>query len=342
MRHQIAKILKLLWETKEHREAFKAETSREDFVRFVNYLLNDTTFLLDESLSKLKLIHEIQLEMADKATWDAQPEEQRKDREKLFRQSEGQATSFLIYTYEVLHLTKTLTAEAPGPFLKGEIVDRLAASLDFNLNVLAGPRCQDLKVQDREKYRFRPRELLGDIIQIIINLADNEQYAIATAKDGRSYSKSLFDNAIRIAARAGLKSEGQLSVLRKMVEKIEGLRAAEAEEEEMGETPDEYLDPLTAEIMVDPVVLPASGLTIDFNTIKQHLLTTPQDPFNRTPLKIEDVRRDDKLREEIEAFRAKRRQERLERLAASQAESEVATAESASVEGEGGDTKMEE
>jgi ubiquitin conjugation factor E4 B len=297
VRHQIAKILKLIWETKEHREAFKAETDREDFVRFVNYLLNDTTFLLDESLSKLKLIHDIQVEMADKETWDAQPEEARKDREKLFRQSEGQATSFLIYTYEVLHLIKTLTAEAPQPFLMGEIVDRLAASLDFNLNVLAGPRCQELKVQDREKYRFRPRELLGDIVQIILNLADKDAYMVATAKDGRSYSKNLFDNAIRISLRAGLKTDVQLNVLRKMVTKIEALKAAEAEEEEMGETPDEYLDPLTAEIMVDPVILPASQTIIDFNTIKQHLLTTAQDPFNRTPLKLEDIKRNDALRE---------------------------------------------
>ena len=314
MRHQIAKVLKLIWETKEHRDAFRAETGREDFIRFVNYLLNDATFLLDESLSKLMLIHDIQLEMADKATWDSQTEEQRKDREKLFRQSEGQATSFLVYTYEALHLLKTLTAESPEPFLKGEIVDRLAASLDFNLNVLAGPRCQELRVQDREKYRFRPRELLGDILQIILNLARKDAYMVATAKDARSYSKALFDNAMRVAARAGLKTDQQLSVLRTMMAKIEALRAAEAEEEEAGETPDEYLDPLTAEIMLDPVILPASGTIIDFNTIKQHLLTTPQDPFNRTPLRMEDIKRNDALRDEIEAFRNKRRQDRLERI----------------------------
>lgn len=318
VRHQIAKVLKLIWATKEHRDAFRAETGRQDFVRFVNYLLNDATFLLDESLSKLMLIHDIQSEMADKETWEAQSDEQRKDREKLFRQSEGQATSYLVYTYEVLYLLKTLTAESPEPFLKGEIVDRLAASLDFNLNVLAGPRCQELRVQDREKYRFRPRELLGDILQIILNLAGKDAYTVATAKDARSYNKTLFDNAMRIASRAGLKTDQQLLVLKQMMDKIEALRKAEAEEEEAGETPEEYLDPLTAEIMLDPVILPASGTVIDFNTIKQHLLTTPQDPFNRTPLKIEDIKRDDALREEIEAFKAKRRQDRLEHLQAQQ------------------------
>lgn len=344
VRHQIAKILKLIWETKEHREAFKAETGKEDFVRFVNYLLNDTTFLLDESLSKLKTIHDLQLEMADKATWDAQSDEDKKDKEKLFKSAEGQATSFLIYTYEVLHLLKTLTVEAPDPFLRSEIVDRLAASLDFNLNVLAGPRCQELRVQDKEKYKFKPRELLGDIMQIIINLANKDRYITATAKDGRSYSKALFDNAMRIAGRTGLKTEQQLSLLRRMVTEIEILKAQEEEEEEMEETPDEYLDPLTAEIMEDPVILPSSKAVMDYSTIKQHLLTVQQDPFNRSPLTIDQVKRDDKLRGEIEAFREQRRQDRLNRLqAARHADASLAEPVDTSAGGEASqDVRMED
>lgn len=342
VRHQIAKVLKLIWETKEHREAFKAETGKEDFVRFVNYLLNDTTFLLDESLSKFKTIHDLQLEMADKATWDAQTAEEKKDKEKLFKSAEGQATSFLIYTYEVLHLLKTLTVEAPDPFLRSEIVDRLAASLDFNLNVLAGPRCQELRVQDKEKYKFKPRELLGDIMQIIINLANKDRYVIATAKDGRSYSKALFDNAMRIAGRAGLKTEPQLQLLRRMVTEIEVLKAQEEEEEEMEETPDEFLDPLTAEIMEDPVLLPSSKTIIDYSTIKQHLLTVQQDPFNRSPLTIDQVVRDDKLRGEIEAFREQRRQDRLNRLQAARHAEQAQSEQADEKLPESEDAKMEE
>lgn len=42
-------------------------------------------------------------------------------------------------------------------------------------------------------------------------------------------------------------------------------------------------------IMEDPVILPTSKISIDLSTIKSHLLSDPSDPFNRTPLKIEDV-----------------------------------------------------
>ena len=336
VRHQISKILRLIWETREHREAFKAETGKEDFVRFVNFLLNDTTFLMDEALGRLKQIHDLQQEMADKATWDAQTDEQKKDKEKLLKSAEGQAHSNLVYGYESLFLFKTLTAEAPIPFLRGEIVDRLTSSLDYNLNILAGPQCQELRVQDKEKYRFKPRELLADIMQIIINLANNDAYVVSTAKDGRSYSKALFDNAIRIASRAGIKTEQQLQILRRMVTKIEELKVAEAEEDEMGEAPDEFLDPLTAEVMDDPVLLPSSQTIVDFNTIKQALLTVQQDPFNRSPLKLEDIVRDDRLRGEIQAWRDKRRADRLAKIEQAQPELKEAPAEPS-----GGDTTME-
>ena len=42
-------------------------------------------------------------------------------------------------------------------------------------------------------------------------------------------------------------------------------------------------------IMKEPVILPSTRMSIDLATIKSHLLSDPTDPFNRSPLKIEDV-----------------------------------------------------
>lgn len=42
-------------------------------------------------------------------------------------------------------------------------------------------------------------------------------------------------------------------------------------------------------LMEDPVMLPTSKITLDRSTIRSHLLSDPNDPFNRAPLKIEDV-----------------------------------------------------
>jgi ubiquitin conjugation factor E4 B len=42
-------------------------------------------------------------------------------------------------------------------------------------------------------------------------------------------------------------------------------------------------------VMRDPVILPTSRTVIDLSTIKSHLLSDAKDPFNRTPLIIEEV-----------------------------------------------------
>lgn len=41
--------------------------------------------------------------------------------------------------------------------------------------------------------------------------------------------------------------------------------------------------------MRDPVLLPSSKAILDRSTIKSHLLSDSSDPFNRSPLTIDDV-----------------------------------------------------
>ena len=60
-------------------------------------------------------------------------------------------------------------------------------------------------------------------------------------------------------------------------------------EEEEGDIPDEFLDPVLATLMSDPVILTTSGVTLDRTTIVSHLLNDKTDPFNRKPLTMEQV-----------------------------------------------------
>ena len=189
-----------------------------------------------------------------------------------------------------------------------EIVDRLAAILDYNLDVLVGPRCEDLKVKDPKAVGFDPRSLLSEILSVILNLAPHEEFAAAMARDGRSYSREIFSKAASIAQRHMLKSPVDIDALAQLVDRVEKIKAQEAmEEEDLGEVPDDFLDPLLATIMRDPVRLPASRAVIDRSTIKAHLLSDGTDPFNRMPLKLEDVIPADDVREQIEAWIKARR-----------------------------------
>lgn len=64
-------------------------------------------------------------------------------------------------------------------------------------------------------------------------------------------------------------------------------------------------------LMTDPVILPISKATIDRSTIRSHLLSDPNDPFNRTPLKIEDVIPNTELKAQIDAFVAEKKRAKV-------------------------------
>ena len=60
-------------------------------------------------------------------------------------------------------------------------------------------------------------------------------------------------------------------------------------------------------LMEDPVILPSSRVSIDRSTIKAHLLSDSTDPFNRVPLKLEDVIDDVELKQKFKISNNKRK-----------------------------------
>lgn len=217
-------------------------TSNVDkFVRFVNLMINDVTYLMDESLSDLNQIHNIQQEMDDQATWNTKPPQYRREQEGTLRTLERHASGYISLGRSTVELLKIFTAETKAPFMMPEIVDRLAAMLDYNLHALVGPKYRDLEVRDREKLKFNPKALLSDIIQVFLNLSDQEEFIKAVAGDGRSYSQDLFERAAHTALKRTLKSEKEIQQLRAFVAKVEECKSMMEAEEDLGEIPEEFL-----------------------------------------------------------------------------------------------------
>jgi ubiquitin conjugation factor E4 B len=74
IRYNTAQVFKLLW-TKHpalYREKVKQASIQnwDMFLKFVNLLMNDTTYLLDESVTQLMEIHSIQQEITDQQHWE--------------------------------------------------------------------------------------------------------------------------------------------------------------------------------------------------------------------------------------------------------------------------------
>ncbi|KAJ1655624.1 Ubiquitin conjugation factor E4 [Dispira simplex] len=309
IRYNISQVLRYLRKNEDHRRQIQEQSNDESFfIRFVNLLMNDTTYLLDESLTKLAEIRNLQQEMANVAEWSTQPDNYRRERQSLLLQDERMATSYLSLGIETLYMLGYLTQEVPLPFISPEIVDRLAAMLNYNLQGMVGPKCMELKVKNPEKYRFRPRKLLCMILDVYLHLAHYPEFIRAVARDGRSYNKEWFLKAITIVERHEVSpSHAKLGALHQFVDQVETeLRESQLEEEDLGEIPDEFLDPLTWSLMEEPVILPSSKVTLDLSTIKSHLLSDSTDPFNRSSLTIDMVVPNTELKEKIREFKQSR------------------------------------
>ncbi|XP_028264851.1 ubiquitin conjugation factor E4 B isoform X2 [Parambassis ranga] len=302
IRYHISTIFKSLWQNIAHHGTFMEEfNSGKQFVRYINMLINDTTFLLDESLESLKRIHEVQEEMKNKEQWDQLPREQQQSRQSQLTQDERVSRSYLALATETVEMFHILTKQVQKPFLRPELGPRLAAMLNFNLQQLCGPKCRDLKVENPEKYGFEPKKLLDQLTDIYLQL-DCARFAKAIADDQRSYSRELFEEVISKMRKAGIKSSIAIEKFKLLSEKVEEIVAKNSQSEmDYSDAPDEFKDPLMDTLMTDPVMLP-SGNIMDRAIILRHLLNSPTDPFNRQPLTESMLESVPELKERIHAW----------------------------------------
>lgn len=259
VRHEIAEIMQAVWNDPTHRAVMMNFTScvlahrpsnlhnnrhirfrnMSEFIKFAGRLLNDVTFLLDEMLTKLAEIKRIQQEQSRLEEWQAMTQERRQDRLSVLRSAESQASSWSYYSSSMIVLLIEFTSTTRGAFISGEIVGRLAATLNYVLDMLAGSRSSELRTNDMEKYGFKPAQLLSSLLSVYLNLAEEPAFIQAVASEGRSYKKELFERAGEVALKKVLKTIDELEQLRKFVDKVEELRQA-MDEEEIDEFPEEF------------------------------------------------------------------------------------------------------
>jgi ubiquitin conjugation factor E4 B len=290
VRYEIFQIIKCIWPNTVYRDNLykEAKLNSEFFIRFVNLLLNDVTFVLDESFTAFIQIYDLQKELSTNGA--SLDQAQRQEKEEALSSAQSKAKSYMSLTNETVGMLKLFTEALSNSFTMPEVVQRLADMLDYNLNAMAGPKQTNLKVPNPEEYNFNPGALLAEIVDVYLNLSEKPNFILAVARDGRSYKPEIFAAAGAILKRLPLKSPEELRKWEDLQRKFAAAKAEDdATEHDLGDIPDEFLDPLMYTLMEDPVTLPTSRIVVDRSSIRSHLLSDPTDPFNRVPLKIEDV-----------------------------------------------------
>lgn len=118
IRHNIAELLEYLWQVPSHRNAWRQvklitnmfsssncfllpasdifmllqiakEEEKGVYLNFLNFLINDSIYLLDESLNKILELKEIEAEMSNTVEWERRPSQERQERTRLFHSQEN-------------------------------------------------------------------------------------------------------------------------------------------------------------------------------------------------------------------------------------------------------------
>lgn len=308
IRHNIAELLEYLWHVPSHRNAWRQIAKEEEkgvYLNFLNFLINDSIYLLDESLNKILELKEMEAEMSNTAQWEQRPAQERQERTRQFHSQENIIRIDMKLAMEDVGMLEFTTEQITAPFLLPEMVERVANMLNYFLLQLAGPQRRSLSLKDPEKYEFRPKDLLKKIVRIYIHLARGDKeniFPAAISRDGRSYNEQLFTAAADILRRI----YEDARVIQEFVELGGKAKAAASEamdaEAALGDIPDEFLDPIQYTLMKDPVILPSSRITVDRPVIQRHLLSDSSDPFNRSHLTQEMLIPNVELKARIEEF----------------------------------------
>ena len=265
------------------------------FLRFINLLVNDAIFLLDEGLSLMSKLREAQQER-ESGMWAREAPQQRQQNEANFVHLGRLAKFHNFIGRDTIATLAACTDYVRSFFSHKIIVDRLASMLNYFLHHLVGPNKRNFKVKQMNEYEFNPGELVKNICRIYVNLACptpisintntilsiptngnevNEKYeafCLAICQDDRSYSADLLTQAYDIlASKLGQPMLGEdIITVDNTVKEV--MRRQRKREIPFDDIPDEFLDPLMNTMMSDPVILPGSRKVLDRATISRHLL----------------------------------------------------------------------
>ena len=311
-------VLKYLWNEVQdpHRRRMKELADEAEanidaadaplFLRFVNLLMNDANYLLDESLGFMKKLKEMQV-ARDSGAWDKLTPDRRQQEQSNYHFQGRLARFHNVIGRDTISTFAWLTEEVRTIFCSTTLVERMAQMLNYFLKFLVGPEKGTFKVKDLEEFDFKPADIVHDICVIYMNLSSEENpkariFCEAVATDSRSYSNGLLSLASDVLLRTGKSSNGlavKIQDLSLLTDKL--ARESSAAEISTDDVPEEFLDAIMSTLMIDPVILPSKYI-VDRSTIARHLLSDQTDPFTRLPLSMEMVTEATELKAKIQAF----------------------------------------
>jgi ubiquitin-protein ligase len=242
VRHKIARLLGELWAQPECAASVAAMAAADvargaegdsAFGAFASAALLDLMYLLQDALARLVDIRDVQAAREDGAAWAAQAPGARADKERFLDGQENAARGFMGQARATLTLLNTLAATpaVAAAFLSQPVAGGAAYAAVHFLELLLGPRCEELRVANPEKYKFDPRALLLGIVEFLLRLdaagaaSGNADAFAAAVSSEDDYSREVLEKAGGVMSKRGVGDAAHVARLRAFIDRCEALRA---------------------------------------------------------------------------------------------------------------------
>lgn len=184
-----------------------------------------------------------------------------------------------------------------------EIKYMLNNTLNYNLKLLVGPKCNSLSVTNMEKYSFNPKKILG-LLCTIYSYFQSKNLITATV-DSNDFNINIIKRAYTIIKEKNIMEFYILEKFSQFVANSEKAYDKMVLETDSLQYPDEFLDPLTFDVMKDPVRLTTSNVVVDRSTFNLILASDGIDPFNRKAMDATSIVEEKELKNSINEYKEK-------------------------------------
>ncbi|WUR04710.1 ubiquitin conjugation factor E4 (UFD2) [Vairimorpha necatrix] len=292
------------------------KTCRQN-IKAVNYLMSDFEYCLSRGLGGIKEINEItkKINLKDINIGNINSRDigniNSRDIEDInsllfdLKRQKQRVHTYFIFVDTCFRLLGKIINKNKDLLLVDELIEIFVKILNCNLKIIVGPKCSDLILKTfkditKESLNFKPKDLLRNILLIYLNIKD-QKFIKKVCNEEMYFDLNLFVRGEEICRNKFLLNNSQLSELEELIEKFKE-NQKEQEEEEEG-----FYDPLTYNLIKDPIRLLTSNVTVDRSTYNMIMLNDGIDPFNRKEINESQIEEDEEVKKKIERIKNKKK-----------------------------------
>ncbi|AAZ11808.1 ubiquitin fusion degradation protein 2, putative [Trypanosoma brucei brucei TREU927] len=188
-----------------------------------------------------------------------------------------------------------LASSFPKGVAQNMVAQQISQMLARSLTSFVGADSKKLKIEHPERYGFRPREILGRIVECLVQFVRLENFLRCLCNCGVPQKDIL--QAMKVISERGLVGEHLVWKLNEIASSLQAMSARVREEEALwDEAPEFALDALLSTPLLRPIALPSDVKDLDDlvytneDTLHHLLLSESKHPFTKEYLDEEMVK----------------------------------------------------